>query len=92
MKDRQFAQAASINALSSQTAQLVLGDVQPTAVFRCETEVDAANVLPRSFRLEGFVERADRVRIQVVANQPDAITLRVSSVEPSSTMMTSSGR
>ena len=58
----------------SQVDQFVLGDVQPTAVFGRVAKIYPFNIGTSFRRGKGFVERAFRVRVQVVA----AIGLRVS--------------
>ena len=61
--------------------QFVFGNVKPTAMFGRETKVNAANVLASPFWLEGFLERADRVRVEIITNQSDVIAISVSSIK-----------
>lgn len=80
----EFANSSSVKALARHAAEFILGNVQPAAVFGRKTKVDAANVLARAFRFEGFIERADGVGVQVVADQRDPITIRAPSVQQTS--------
>ena len=81
LKRFQFADASSRNTLTRHAAQFVFGNVKPAAMFGRENKVNAANVLARAFRFERFVERAHRVRVEIVANQSDAIAVGVSSIK-----------
>ena len=67
----EVADAAPVQALARQGAELVLRDVQPAPVFRRVAELDATNQFPCPGRLEHCVEGALRVRVEVVADQGD---------------------
>ena len=67
--------------MAGKTTEFAFGNIQPAPVFRRVAEVDAADVLAGAVRLKGFVERADGVRVQVVANQRDPFAGRVAGVQ-----------
>ena len=74
---RKVADAASVQALARHRTQFVLGDVQPAPVLRRVAELEATNQFPSPDRLEHFVERPLRVRVEVVADQGDLRALGV---------------
>ena len=67
--------------LAGKNAQLHFRHVQPTAVFRRVNKLKAANVLTSLLRWEHLVKRPIRVRVQVVADQRDPLTVRVTPVQ-----------
>ena len=81
LKRFKFADASSRTTLTRHVAQFVFGNVKPATMFGRENKINAANVLASSFRFESFVERAHRMRVEIVANQSDAIAVGVSSIK-----------
>src|SRR5438876_8187938 len=76
-----IAEASTGHALTGQGTQFVLGDVQPTAVLGRVMEFNSADQLPCAFRLERFVERPLRVRVQVVAHEDHTRAVRVAALQ-----------
>ncbi len=77
----EFADAAALQALSRLGTQLVLGDVEPTAVLGREDECPAPHVGPSFLGLQGFVERAFRVGVEMVAYQGDFAGASISRIK-----------
>src|SRR5262249_9908412 len=75
---RDIAKVAARDALGCQATQLVLGDVEPTAVLGGEAELDPTDELACSFGGEALVESALGVRVQVVAYDGNALDVSVS--------------
>lgn len=71
---------AAIQTLTTQHAQLALGDVQPTAVFRSVVNFQAVGQPVGFCGIERFVERSGIVSIQVVHDQNDLHCIRVKRV------------
>jgi hypothetical protein len=61
LQQRQFADAASAQALAREATPLAFGDIQPTAVFGRVAKVDPLDIPPRSLGRERRVERPFRV-------------------------------
>ena len=62
-----------MQALASHAAEFIFRDIQPAAVFWCEAEVDATNILTGLFRWERFIKCAGSVRVQVVVTGPEPL-------------------
>ena len=67
--------------MARQATQFAFGDVQPTAMLRCVTEVDPLNVGPRLLGRKCRVERSLGVRVEVIADQGDLCTVGVTRVQ-----------
>lgn len=61
LKSWNIAEEGTGDSMSGEGTEFVLGDVQPTAMFGCVTEFQAANDLPGTLGFEGFLKRAFRV-------------------------------
>ena len=70
-------ESSSLNTLARHAAQFVFGDVEPTAVFGRETQLDSLRQLKRSLRWKCFIESADRVRVEIVTNNDEFLRVNV---------------
>ena len=77
----QFTDATSTDALARQAAQLAFRDIQPAAVFWGVTKFDPFHVRPCKVRFERFIERAFRVRVEVVAHEGHIRALGIARIQ-----------
>ena len=81
LQNRKLSDPATPQALARQATQFALGHVQPTPVLRRVHESQPPHVGSRCLRIKCFVERSDRVRVQVVAHQPHPVAVRIPRVQ-----------
>jgi hypothetical protein len=67
----------SIQALGGERGELNLGHVQPTPFLGRIVELKALGPGKRSRRRQYLIERAGRMRIQIILDQPDAVNSRI---------------
>ncbi len=68
---------ASVEALTTQGAQLDFRNVEPTAVLGRVVDLQAFRQVAGFLRGEGLVQRLDSMRVEVVHHQRDPLSLRI---------------
>src|SRR5438045_1571382 len=78
--ERFFLSDASVQTLTTEDAQLNLGDIQPTAMLRRVMKLQFAKYPPRLRGREGLVQRRCLVRVQVVEYDSHPLGFREANV------------
>jgi hypothetical protein len=77
----QWADATGPQTLARYATQFAFGDMQPPAMLRGVAKMEAFAIRARPGRFEGFIQRAFRVRVEVVAQQWHVLTIGIACIQ-----------